>query len=177
MAQQGNEISPEQIALAVKRVLASLNDPTGKSASPGSPTSAGKLDAKKDYPLAIKRPDLVKSATGLGLNDITLDKVVEGKLTFDDIKIHPDTLEYQAQIAISVGRPQIAGNLRRAAELTKIPDARVLEIYNALRPYRSTKQELLDIAGELESKYQAKLCAAFVREATAVYEKRGRIKK
>jgi propanediol dehydratase small subunit len=177
MAQQGNEISPEQIALAVKRVLASLNDPTGKSASTGGPTSAGTLDAKKDYPLAIKRPDLVKSLTGLGLNDITLEKVVEGKLTFDDIKIHPDTLEYQAQIAISAGRPQIASNLRRAAELTKIPDARVLEIYNALRPYRSTKQELLDIATELESKYQAKLCAAFVREATAVYEKRGRIKK
>ena len=66
MAQQGNEISPELIALAVKRVLASLNDPTGKSASTGSPSSAGKLDAKKDYPLAIKRPDLVKSATGSG---------------------------------------------------------------------------------------------------------------
>jgi propanediol dehydratase small subunit len=105
-----------------------------------------------------------------------LEKVVEGKLSFDDIKIHPDTLEYQAQIAISAGRPQIASNLRRAAELTKIPDARVLEIYNALRPYRSTKQQLLDIASELESKYQAKLCAAFVREAVVVYEKRGRIK-
>jgi propanediol dehydratase small subunit len=176
MAQQGTEISPEQIAQAVKRVLASLNEPAGKSASTGSPTSAGKLDAKKDYPLAIKRPDLVKSATGLGLKDITLEKVVEGKLSFDDIKIHPDTLEYQAQIAISAGRPQIASNLRRAAELTKIPDARVLEIYNALRPYRSTKQQLLDIANELESKYQAKICAAFVREAVVVYEKRGRIK-
>jgi propanediol dehydratase small subunit len=176
MAQQGTEISPEQIAQAVKRVLASLNEPAGKSASTGSPSSAGQLDAKKDYPLAIKRPDLVKSATGLGLKDITLEKVVEGKLSFDDIKIHPDTLEYQAQIAISAGRPQIASNLRRAAELTKIPDARVLEIYNALRPYRSTKQQLLDIASELESKYQAKLCAAFVREAVVVYEKRGRIK-
>ena len=176
MAQQGTEISPEQIAQAVKRVLASLNEPAGKSASTGSPSSAGQLDAKKDYPLAIKRPDLVMSATGLGLKDITLEKVVEGKLSFDDIKIHPDTLEYQAQIAISAGRPQIASNLRRAAELTKIPDARVLEIYNALRPYRSTKQQLLDIASELESKYQAKLCAAFVREAVVVYEKRGRIK-
>jgi propanediol dehydratase small subunit len=177
MAQQGNEISPEQIALAVKRVLASLADPTGKSASTGTPTSAGQLDAKKDYPLAIKRPDLVKSATGLGLNEITLDKVIEGKLTFDDIKISAATLEYQAQIAISAGRPQIANNLRRAAELTRIPDARVLEIYGALRPYRSTKQQLLDIANELESKYQAKICAAFVREAVTVYEKRGRIKK
>jgi propanediol dehydratase small subunit len=177
MAQQGTEISPELIALAVKRVLASLNEPAAKSASTGNSTSAGQLDAKKDYPLAIKRPDLVKSATGLGLGELTLDKVMEGKLTFDDIKIHPQTLEYQAQIAISAGRPQIANNLRRAAELTRIPDARVLEIYNAMRPYRSTKQELLDIANELENKYQAKVCAAFVREAVTVYEKRGRIKK
>ncbi|MGC9158022.1 MAG: diol dehydratase small subunit, partial [Terracidiphilus sp.] len=147
-----------------------------KGAGAGTPAAAGKLDAKKDYPLAIKRPDLVKSVTGLGLKEITLDKVVEGKLSFDDMKIHPDTLEYQAQIAISAGRPQIANNLRRAAELTKLPDTRVLEIYNALRPYHSTKQELLDIASELENKYQAKICAAFVREAVAIYEKRGRIK-
>lgn len=177
MAQLETEISPELIAAAVKRVLASLNEPGAKPAVTGNGSKAGNLDAKKDYPLAIKRPDLVKSATGVGLDELTLDKVLEGKLTFDDIKIHPQTLEYQAQIAISAGRPQIANNLRRAAELTRIPDARVLEIYNALRPYRSTKQQLLDIAEELETKYQARICAAFVREATAVYEKRGRIKK
>jgi propanediol dehydratase small subunit len=174
---QGTEISPELIAAAVKRVLASLNDPAVTRAGTGNGSSAGQLDARKDYPLAINRPDLVKSATGLGLADITLDKVLEGKLTFDDIKIAPQTLEYQAQIAISAGRPQIANNLRRAAELTRIPDARVLEIYNALRPYRSTKQQLLDIADELETKYQARICAAFVREAVTIYEKRGRIKK
>jgi propanediol dehydratase small subunit len=178
MAQQGNDISPEMIAVAVKRILASLNESTGKNTGTGTPANgAGKLDWKKDYPLAIKRPDLVRSATGLGLDAITLEKIVEGKLSFDDIKIHADTLEYQAQIAISAGRPHIANNLRRAAELTRIPDARVLEIYNAMRPYRSTKQELLDIATELESKYQAHICAGFVREATKVYEKRGRIKK
>ena len=36
---------------------------------------------------------------------------------------------------------------KRQAELIAVPDDRLLEIYNALRPYRSTKQELLDIAG------------------------------
>jgi propanediol dehydratase small subunit len=70
----------------------------------------------------------------------------------------------------------LAANLRRAAEMTRIPDERVLEIYNALRPYRSTKQELLDIAGELESKYQARVCGALVREAAEAYEKRGRLR-
>jgi propanediol dehydratase small subunit len=59
--------------------------------------------------------------------------------------------------------------------MTRIPDARVLEIYNALRPYRSTRQDLLDIAGELESKYEAHVCAGLVREAADVYERRGRL--
>ena len=53
-------------------------------------------------------------------------------------------------MAESVHREAFAGNLRRAAELIAVPDDRLLEIYNALRPYRSTKQELLDIAGELD---------------------------
>jgi propanediol dehydratase small subunit len=46
-----------------------------------------------------------------------------------------------------------------------------------LRPYRSTKQELLNIALELESKYDARVCSALVREAAEVYEKRGRLKR
>lgn len=135
-----------------------------------------KLDAQKDFPLAEKRPELVKSAKGLGLGEITLDKVVAGELTFDDVKIRPETLEYQAQIAESAGRPRIAANLRRAAEMTRIPDERLLEMYDALRPYRCTKAELLAMAEELESRHQAKVCAAFVREAADVYEQRNRLK-
>ncbi len=111
------------------------------------------------------------------LEDITLDKVVSGTIRFDDIKIRPETLEYQSQIAESVHRPRLAANLRRAAEMTRIPDERLLEMYNSLRPYRSTKQELLTMAAELESSYQARVCAALVREAAEVYEKRGRLKK
>ena len=91
--------------------------------------------------------------------------------------IAPETLEMQAQVAESVHREAFAGNLRRAAELIAVPDDRLLEIYNALRPYRSTKQELLDIAGELDGKYGAKTAASLVREAAEVYEKRGRLKK
>lgn len=139
--------------------------------------TTGTLDAKKDFPLAEKRPELVKSAGGLSLDEITLDKVIAGEISFDDIKIRPETLEYQAQIAESIGRPHLAANMRRAAEMTRISDERLLEMYSLLRPYRCTKQELLDLADELESEYQAKLCAALVREAADVYEKRGRLKK
>ena len=168
------EISPELIAEAVRKAMAAISQSSGKQSVNTNP--ANRLDAKRDYPLSEKRPDLVRSATGLKLEEITLEKVMEGKITFDDFKIRPETLEYQAQIAESIGRPHIAANLRRAAELTRIPDERILEIYDALRPYRCTKQELLDIARELESKYDARICAALVREAAEVYEKRGRLK-
>lgn len=178
MAQTQISISPELIAEAVKRAMASLGESNGSNGKPTTVTqTTGKLDAKHDFPLSRRRPDLVRSATGLSLDEITLEKATSGQLSFDDVKIRPETLEYQAQIAESAGRPHLARNLRRAAEMTRIPDARVLEIYNALRPYRSTKQELLDIANELESKYQAKICAGLVRESAKVYEKRGRIKK
>jgi propanediol dehydratase small subunit len=174
MAQQGTNISPELIAEAVKRVMASLGEGTVKAG--GATPVSGRLEACSDYPLATRRPDLVRSASGMKLEDITLDKVAAGQISFDDIKIRPETLEYQAQIAESIGRSRLAANLRRAAEMTRIPDERVLEIYNALRPYRSTKQELLEIAGELEGKYQARICAALVREAADIYEKRGRLR-
>ncbi|MGA7877963.1 MAG: diol dehydratase small subunit [Desulfoferrobacter sp.] len=175
MADPKVNISPELIAEAVKRVMSTLGEGKTTPSKPSSPT--GKLDASRDYPLASKRPDLVQSASGMKLEDIGLDKVVSGQITFDDIKIRPETLEYQAQIAESVNRPRLAANMRRAAEMTRIPDERLLEMYNALRPYRSTKQELLDIAGELETKYQAKVCAALFREAAEIYDKRNRLKR
>jgi len=167
-------LSADLIAEAVKRVMAALDKTPAAGTAAGKP--ANHLDAGKDYPLSAKRPDLIKSASGLALDDISLEKVVSGQIGFDDIRIRPETLEYQAQIAESIGRPRIAANLRRAAEMTRIPDQRVLEMYDSLRPYRCTKQELLDMATELETNYQAKICAAFVREAADVYEKRGRLK-
>ncbi|MGL4483515.1 MAG: diol dehydratase small subunit, partial [Anaerovoracaceae bacterium] len=51
------------------------------------------------------------------------------------------------------------------------PDEKVLEIYSALRPFRSTKEELQEIAYDLEKK-GAILNADFVREAITAYEKR-----
>lgn len=167
---RGLDISPEVVAEAVKRVMAAL----GEAPAPSGNGGPG-LSAERDYPMASKRPDLVQSASGLHLDEITLEKVITGQIKFEDIKTRPETLEYQAQIAESAGRPTLATNLRRAAEMTRIPDARVLEIYNALRPYRSTKQDLLSIAEELESQYRATICAALVREAADVYERRGRL--
>lgn len=135
-----------------------------------------KIDIKKDYPLASKRPEWVKTPTGKNLEDITLEGVLNGNIKPEDVRISPQTLEIQAKIAEIDGKDAIARNLRRAAELTAIPDNRILEIYNALRPYRSTKEELLQIADELENKYSSKINSSFIREAAQVYEKRNRLK-
>ena len=121
-------------------------------------------------------PEAIKTPTGKPYASLSYEKVISGELTSDDMRIAPETLEMQAQVAESVGREAFAGNLRRAAELIAVPDERLLEIYNALRPYRSTKQELLDIAAELEG-YKCAIAAGLVREAAEVYEKRGRLKK
>lgn len=134
-----------------------------------------RLHVKKDYPLADKRPELILTPTGKKIDEITMDQVLEGNVRIEDCRISSQTLEYQAQIAESAGNRQMAANLRRAAELTSFSDERVLEIYGALRPFRSTKEELLKIADELEAK-GAVLNAAFVRQASEVYEKRKKLK-
>lgn len=160
----------------VKEVLKSMGNLNNTVETEPKENACNKKLTVEDYPLAKNRKDLVKTKTGKGLDDITMESVLNGSTTAEDIKITADVLSYQAEIAENVGRPQFAKNLRRAAELTIIPDNRVLEIYNALRPYRSTKAELLTIAEELENKYNAKINSALVREAAEVYEKRGRLK-
>jgi propanediol dehydratase small subunit len=130
------------------------------------------LDPAVDYPLSSRRPDLLHTPTGKPIDDLTLDAVVAGDLSPLDLRIAPDTLLMQAEIADGVGRWQLAENFRRAAEMTEIPDERVLAMYNALRPNASTGQELADLADELEREYSAGRTAALVREAAEVYERR-----
>lgn len=125
-----------------------------------------------DYPLSTKRPDLLTTPRGLSFDDLTLDAVMAGTVQAEDLRSTPATLGMQADIAESVDRPALAANLRRAAELTAVPDERVLAIYNAMRPNASTKAELLAIADELESEFNATHTARLVREAADVYERR-----
>ncbi|MFB6207192.1 MAG: diol dehydratase small subunit [Haloglomus sp.] len=124
-----------------------------------------------EYPLS-EHPDQVETPEGTKLSEITLEKVVEGEIDGEELVIAPETLEKQAKIAEDEGRPQVARNFRRAAELTAVPDDRILEIYNALRPSGAEKEKLHDIADELEDEYDAEINAAHVREAAEVYEER-----
>ena len=137
---------------------------------------ADKLHYENDYPLSEKRRDLLKTSRDRPIDEITLEAVMDGEIEADEIRATSETLEYQAQIAESIGRPQLAANMRRAAELTAVPDDRIMEIYNSLRPERSTKSELHDIADELENEYEAKITADLIREAADVYEAHGRLR-
>lgn len=134
-----------------------------------------KLNYKSDYPLSEKRPELIYTPQGRRLSEISMENVLKGNVTVEDCRISPQTLEYQAQIAESARNKQVAANFRRAAELTAFSDEKVLEIYTALRPFRSTKEELHKIADELEES-GAVLNAAYIREAAEVYEKRNKLK-
>ena len=138
---------------------------------------AKKFDPKRDYPLASKRPELVKTVSGLNFSEITLGNVVSEKIHPREIRISPETLEFQARIAEAHGRVQLATNFRRAAELTRVPDEEVLRIYNALRPHQATRDDLLAIAKNLEKKYEARINAQFIRGAVKIYEKRDLLKK
>ena len=133
------------------------------------------FDPIADYPLGSQRPALVRTPGGLGLDELTLDALRSGRLDASEMRATGETLELQAQIALAAGRVQLAANLRRAAELTGVPDDVILEVYTALRPHRSTADELESWADRLERDFQAVATAAFVREARVVYEQRNLI--
>ena len=130
------------------------------------------FDPIADYPLGTQRPDLVRTPNGLGLDELTLDALRSGRLDASEMRATAETLELQAQVARAAGRAQLAANLERAAELTGVPDEVILDVYTALRPHRSTADELEGWADRLERDFQATMTAAFVREARVVYAKR-----
>ena len=125
------------------------------------------------YPLMDSAADELRAMSGRQLNTITDDEGVAERLTIDDLQISGDTLRAQATIAREGGYPQLAANLARAAELTVVPNAEVLRMYESLRPGRSSYAELIALAERLECEYNAPQNAAFVREAAEVYQLRG----
>lgn len=126
-----------------------------------------------NYPLGQNEAATITSKTGKKLSEITLDEVKRGSVTAEDIKISPEMLKRQGQVAASVDNPQMEANFERAAELSNVPDDVILKMYDKLRPNRSTKRELVLMAQELLEKYQAPHCAKLVLEAAEIYEKRG----
>jgi propanediol dehydratase small subunit len=122
----------------------------------------------KSYPL-INQPDLA-AASGRPLSDVTPENLPE--LLPADVQTSAATLRAQAEVARAHGHAQLAENLLRAAELTAVPNAELLRMYDLLRPRRASYAELCGLAQDLEQRYNAPLTAAFVREAAEVYRER-----
>jgi propanediol dehydratase small subunit len=137
-------------------------------------TGAWRIRGLVDYPLAENRPDLVKTAGGKALADLTLDAIMAGEVTMADLRITPQALIDQGLIAELAGRPTLARNFERAAELVDIPQDFILKVYELLRPGRAkAKADLLDLAATLRATYKAEKIAAFIEEAAEIYERRG----
>lgn len=130
------------------------------------------FDPLTDYPLGERRPEIITTPSGVPLDGVTVEAMRGGALASEDLRATPETLRLQAAVAAAAGRAALAENLERAAELAKLPSDTILEIYTALRPHRSTAAELEAWASTLEEA-DAPRSATFVREAAAVYVKRG----
>ena len=131
------------------------------------------FDPGADYPLGRERPELVSTPAGHRLDEITLAAVRDGRIGADDLRATSETLRRQSAVAVAAGRSKLADNLARAAELVSVPAETILDVYTALRPHRSSADELEAWAARLESEWDAPLTAAFVREAKDVYANRG----
>ena len=131
-----------------------------------------------DYPIAETQPEEVIGNRGKPLSSLTIESVINGDVSMEDLRITPKALEQQADIATSVGRSALAGNLKRAAEMTRLPQSEVMAIYELLRPGRAvSKDSLLDEAQRLRNEQDAPLLADFIEEAASFYEKRGLFRK
>ena len=127
-----------------------------------------------DYPLAETRSDKIRGQRGKSLDDITLDAVIAGKVTMEDLRITPQALADQAEISRAAKRPTLALNFERAAELVGVPQDFIMSSYEMLRPGRAkSKEQLLEVAMTFRQTYKAKRMANFIEEAADVYERRG----
>jgi propanediol dehydratase small subunit len=116
------------------------------------------------YPLYRDDRGHVRLPSGRPIEDFSIENLDADRLGPEDLGIHEETLRRQAHLADEAGFTPLARNLERAAELTRVPSAKILEIYEALR--RGADGGRLEaLAREIEETYAAKATAAFIREA------------
>lgn len=114
----------------------------------------------------------IRTGSGRRLDELTIEALRAGRLAPEDFRISKAQLDRQAAAAEAAGYRQLAENLRRAAELTVLPNERVLEIYAMLRPGRITAAELRALAADLRRQGMPRV-ADFLLEAAEAYAARG----
>ena len=122
------------------------------------------------------KKNTIYTFSGRSIDELNVQGILSGQLTAEDFRIHAERLNHQAKVAEDAGYTQLAGNLRQAAELTHMSNEEILEIYNTLRPRRTSYTEMIDMADRLENERKAPLTASLLREAAEVYLKRGIVK-
>jgi propanediol dehydratase small subunit len=122
------------------------------------------------------KKNTIYTFSGRSVDELSVQGILSGDLVAEDFRIHGETLNHQARVAEEAGYTQLAENLRLAAELTHMPNEEILDIYNTLRPRRTSYKEMIDMADRLENERKAPLTASLVREAAAVYLKRAIVK-
>jgi propanediol dehydratase small subunit len=105
-------------------------------------------------------------------DQFTVEAAVDGKLLLSDLRMEPATLAHQASVAEAGGNPQLAENFLRAAELATMDGEEVMGLYEALRPHRSSAEQLEALRVSLEGR-GASRCAELVGQAAVVYARRG----
>ncbi|MCY6381876.1 diol dehydratase small subunit [Hoeflea prorocentri] len=128
------------------------------------------------FPLGKHHRSEITTKSGRPLEELGIEQVSSGQVDSDDVSVSAETLELQAAFARESGYAEVAANLTRAAEMTRIPNSEILEIYEALRPGRSTYYELLSVSQRVASMYSAQHTAAYIREAADAYRDTGMLK-
>jgi len=127
-----------------------------------------------DYPLAENAPDRIRGGRGKALDDLTLEAVLAGDVTIEDLRITPEALRAQAEIARAAGRPALAENFERGAELVAVPQDLIMETYDMLRPGRVRERRvLMERAALFRRDYGAEEIARFIETAAEFYRRRG----
>lgn len=127
-----------------------------------------------DYPLAETRSAEIRGQRGKSLDDITLAEVMNGNILMEDLRITPQALADQAEVSRAAGRPTLAENFERAAELVNVQQELIMQTYELLRPGRAKDMgQLLQAAKHLREAYGAGLIADFIEDAAAIYQQRG----
>ena len=130
------------------------------------------------YPASEKQPGRIVTPGGHSLDDITLENVLKGTLTVEDVGIQPASLRLQGEIARVTGRDCLADNFDRGAELVDVPQEEIFETYEMLRPGRArNKAELLELAERYRQEYGAVHIAELIENAAEVYERRNLFRK
>ena len=128
------------------------------------------------YPLGENDRDTIKAKSGRRLSEMTLDYVRTGAARPDDLSVEANTLIMQVKFARQAGYLELVENLARAAEMTRIPNDEILDIYEALRPGRSSYHRLLSLSQHISSVYNAERTGAYIREGAEVYKDTGLLK-